>query len=781
MTRIALGRPAWGGSRAAMAAILASGALANPAVAQDSADDGLENNVIVVTAQKRAEDVQDVPISIAVFSADALEEANVDTVLELTSVAPNFQARQSQQIATTTLRVRGIGAAGNTAIEPSVATFLDGVYIPRSGSVIASFLDIEGVELLRGPQGTLFGRNASAGALSLRSGTPRNEFSGMVRGEVGNGDRYKFDGYVNAPLGENVAIRAAGLYQDFGGYWTNRLDGEQLGGSETAAGRISLNAQLGAIDWTVRADYSKITGDGLSNNDFDPTSVTPAQLAFFQMRLGGVLPDTTLFDRTLNQFQESRFDDKHWGVMSDASLDVGEYTLRMINSYRDWDNFQNDGDISFTPVNIFTRDGAYRSKSHNHELQIISPERGLLGGALDFVAGLYYFQEDYRIDEQFQLGPGFCNTLVPPPARPQCNGLLALGLGEDATDLDFTQDVESIAGYVQANVYASDSVWFTLGGRWTQDKKDALFDQVVNNPFAGGIRAVENQALELDEEEFTYRLGVNFQPHRDLLLFASHSTGYKSGGFNSGGSGAPLLGRRTFASETIDNYEIGAKSTWLDGALQANITFYRMDVNGLQDRTFDGIGFIVLNAGDLRQQGFEFDTVIRPSNRFKVTASLAYLDSEFTDFPLASGLPGLGGTQDLTGTNVALGSPEFSGSFGFQWSGEFGSSDIGWRLNSNYSFQSDVYAGAATDGNPQTIQDGYGLLDARFTVESLNDTWSLSVFGSNLFDKGFCTVRFPQPLGAAFGLNNGVFPGSTGIRCTEATPRTYGAAATFRF
>ena len=128
-----------------------------------------------------------------------------------------------------------------------------------------------------------------------------------------------------------------------------------------------------------------------------------------------------------------------------------------------------------------------------------------------------------------------------------------------------------------------------------------------------------------------------------------------------------------------------------------------------------------------------------------------------------------------------MGSPEFSGSFGFQWRGQFGSSDIGWRLNSNYSFQSDAYIGAATDGNPQSIQDGFGLLDARFTIESLNDSWSLSVFGSNLFDKGYCTVRFPQPLDAAFGLRNGVFPGSTGIRCTEGTPRTYGATATYRF
>ncbi|OAO00644.1 hypothetical protein A8B75_18120 [Sphingomonadales bacterium EhC05] len=765
-----------------LAAALVAGQAA-AATAQDGVDEeAADDNVIVVTAQKRAQNVQDVPISIAAFSEQQLTDANIDNVLELTSVTPNFRARQSQQIATTTLRIRGIGAAGNTAIEPSVATFLDGVYVPRPGSIIGTFLDIEGVEILRGPQGTLFGRNASAGAMSLKSASPKNEFSGMVRGEIGNADRYKVDGYVNAPISDNVAIRAAGLFQDFGGYWFNRFDGEQLGGSKTYAGRLSLKAEFGDLTWVVKGDYSRITGDGLSNNDFDPSSVTPAQLAFFQARLGGVLPDTVLFDRTLNQFQESRFIDKHWGISSDASLDLDGYTLRLINSYRDWDNFQNDGDVSFTPVNIFTRDGAYRSKSQNHELQFISPERELLGGALDFVAGLYYFQEDYRIDEQLNLGPGFCNTLVPPgPGRAGCNAQLAAGNGANATDLDFTQDVKSIAAYGQATIHISDAVDLTVGGRWTRDDKDALFVQLRNNPFAAAVRAPENQVLALTEEKFTYRISLNYKPNDDLLFFANHSTGYKSGGFNSGGGATPLLGRRTFAQETIDNYELGAKTTWFDGALQANLTFYRMDVGGLQDRSFDGVGFIVLNAGDLRQQGFEFDTVIRPSDNFKFFASIAYLDSEFTDFPLASGLPGIGGTQNLTGQSVALGSPEWSGSVGAEIRGDIGTSGTGWRFNTNYYFQADLFAGAATDGNPQTIQDGYGTLDARFTVHGPDNQWSLSAFGSNLFDQGFCAVRFPQPLGAAFGLNNGVFPGSAGIRCTEGTPRSYGLTGTFKF
>src|SRR5690606_6555010 len=156
---------------------LALGPVTSASAQDTTKSEAIDDNIIVVTAQKRAENVQDVPISIAAFTEAQLVDANVNDVLELTSVTPNFRATQAQQIATTTLRIRGIGAAGNTAIEPSVATFLDGVYIPRPGSIIGTFLDVEGVEVLRGPQGTLFGRNASAGALSLRSASPKRDFS----------------------------------------------------------------------------------------------------------------------------------------------------------------------------------------------------------------------------------------------------------------------------------------------------------------------------------------------------------------------------------------------------------------------------------------------------------------------------------------------------------------------------------------------------------------------------------------------------------------------------
>jgi iron complex outermembrane receptor protein len=767
-------------------------AASSSAFAQEGAEEELGGD-IVVTAQKRAENLQDVPISISAFNSEAIESANILSVTDLSKVAVNFQTARSSSVAATRINIRGIGAAGNTTIEPSVAVFVDGVYVPRAGAVIGNMLDIDGVEVLRGPQGTLFGRNASVGALSLRSALPEFDLSGMVGAEIGNGDRYKIKGHINLPLSDNVALRVAGMGQWFGGYWKNRLDGRQLGGSDDIAFRASLRAELGNLDWVIRGDYSRSKGDGFANFDFDASSVSPAQLEALRVRLGGVLPDTNLKDNKANQFVTADLDDRNWGVSSDASLEIGGgTTLRLINSYREWDNEQLDGDVAFTPVPILSRQSAFLSQSHNHELQLISPEREWLGGALDFVGGLYFFQEDFRIDEAVNLNSQFCNTLVAAGAsRDACNSYLATTGGIGATKQVVKQSLTSLAAYGQATVHVSDTLSATVGLRYTDDSKSGLFDQRIFTPFAATLRAPEILDLpDVDESRLTYRFNLSYKPSSDFMAFATYSTGYKSGGYNSGG-GTPSLStfdgngnlistRRIFGRETVDNYEIGARTSWLDDQLLANITFYRMDIGGFQDRSFDGIGFLVRNAGNLRQQGFEFDTAIRPSANFTFRAALAYLDSEFTDFPAASNLPGIGGTRDLKGFPANY-SPKWSGNVGFDWRGDIGSSGLGWELNSNLSFVSDQYVGGVSDGNPQSIEDGYYLLGARFSIKGPDDRWSIAIFGNNITGTDYSYINLYQVLDGALGLRNGVFTGSSAVRRAKADPRTFGAAVSFRF
>ncbi|PQM26057.1 hypothetical protein CVO77_13250 [Sphingopyxis lindanitolerans] len=810
-----------GGSAIALAICAATPAFAQDAAAAPDAPaaaDGAaeapasDSGDIVVTAQKREESVQKVAISIAAFSGDTLETANVVNVQDLGRVATNFQAARSSSIAAVHVNIRGVGAAGNSLIEPSVAVFQDDIYIPRAGSVLGNFLDVSAVEVLRGPQGTLFGRNASVGALSLHSALPTGDFSGEVGGEYGTAARKKLWGHLNLPVSGNLSLRFAGVGQWFDGYWFNKLDGRTFGGSDDYAFRGTAKYESGPLEWIVRADYSRMKGDGQNNNDLDPRSVSPAALA--SLAAAGLLPDTVFGDRTANTFITADFDDKNWGVNSSLSYELaGGSTLRLVNSYREWRSRQLDGDILFTPRPVVSRVGAYTSDSQSHELQFISPQGEWLGGLLDVVGGLYYFKEDFTLGEAFNMSAQYCTTLVsaaaaPPVSRADCETYRAATGGVAAADLRVTQTVKSLAAYGQATFHLADPLSLTLGGRWTQDKKSGTFDE-ASSPFTRVLRAPEVLTFpDIKESRFTYRISLNYQPADDVMLFANYSTGYKSGGYSSSGGPASLSvvdangdlvsTKRLFDQETVKNYELGIKARWLDRVLTTNLTFYRMDISGYQDKGYDGVGFIIRNAGNLRQQGFEFDTSIAPTHWFKLYGSLAYLDSQFTNFPFGAGLPGCakngagvipavclglpdrGQTQDLKGTPATF-SPKWSGNFGVDISGDIGSGGLNWAFNTNLALISDQSIGTTTDNNPQLVQDGYVLLGARFTVNGPDDRWSASIFGSNLTGTSYSYAAVYQPLGGPLGLNNGVFPGSTAVRRAEGDPRTYGVSATVRF
>lgn len=784
---------------------------AAPAAAAPEAAPPADSGDIVVTAQKRAENVQDVPISIAAFSGATLEKNNVVNLEGLTKVTPNLSVAKGAQTSYVRLAIRGIGAASNTTVEPSVAVFLDGAYVPRVGSAISSLLDMESVEVLRGPQGTLFGRNASVGAVSFHTAQPKfNDLGGEVSAEVGNGDRYKLTGILNLPVSDHTAFRFAGSQQWFGGYWHNRLDGKQVGGTDDTILRGSFRTEAGPVEWVFRADYAKVKGDGATNIDFDRSSVAPNQWDFFSAFFGA--PDTNLNDNKLNQYLTAHVSDKQWGLSSTLSFDVGGgSTLRLIDNYRDWKNSQLDGDVIFTPSRILSRTAPYDSKSQNHELQFISPTNQWLDGRLDLVAGLYYFHEKYEQGERLRLNDQFCNIVpaspLPSPPFPAgstrkslCLGILAAAGGtlEDAAVQDVHQITDSYAAYAQANVHFTDEIFATLGGRFSKDQKDGSYDQ-KSNALLTSVRAPETLILpDINDSRFTYRVGLNYEPIDNLLFFGSYSTGYKSAGYNSG-AGAPSITqpvaggpitpeKRVFDRETTDDFELGAKTSWFNRKLTLNLTFYRMNIKGFQDRSYDGTSFTVRNAGNLRHQGFEFDAIAKPMRNLSLYADLAYLDSEFTDYPDASNWPGfasIGGplTQDLKGKPATF-APKWSGRLGFDWAGDFGSSGWNWDFNSNLSFVSKQFGGLQNDANPQTIIDGYALLGARATINGPGNRWSVSLFGNNLLDKQYEAGNLYQFLEGSLpppGVRNGVFPGSTAVRRLHADPRTIGASATFRF
>ena len=496
-----------------------------------------------------------------------------------------------------------------------------------SARSISSMLDMESVEVLRGPQGTLFGRNASVGAVSFHTARPKyGDFSGEVTGEIGNGNRYKASGYVNVPVGDNAAFRFAGSQQWFKGYWHNDLDDKQVGGTDDTILRGSFRGEVGPVEWVFRADYAKMNGDGATNIDFDRSSVSDAQWAFFSGFLGA--PDTDLNDRTMNQFLTADLDDKQWGLNSTLSWDVGGgSTIRLINNYRDWENEQLDGDVIFTPTPIVSRTGLFDSKSQNHELQFISPTERWLDGRLDLVAGLYYFHEKYRQGEALHMNAQFCNKLVRPVGSLREHSRATTSSRRPAAPMPLCRTSTRRSTATQPTrrptfTSPTSSPRRSAGATARTRRKGRMTRPPIRSWPA--IRAVESLTLpDVDDSKFTYRLGLNYEPTEDHLFFATYSTGYKSAGYNSG-AGSPSLTtvgnppvvvtpeRRVFDRETVENWELGAKTSWLDRKLTLNLTLYRMNINGFQDRSFDGTSFTVRNAGNLRHQGFEFDGVAKP-------------------------------------------------------------------------------------------------------------------------------------------------------------------------
>ena len=738
---------------------------------------------IVVTAQKREESVQDVPISIQAFTGQTLDNAQVVSVAGLQRLVPNFTASRAAQTANVRLTIRGIGAAGNSAMDPSIGTFVDGVYVPRPGALFASFNDIAAAEVLRGPQGTLFGRNATVGAINLRSTNPGDELGGTAGIEWGDYGWQKYTATLDAPVGERLAFRLAGLYQATDGYTENTVTGDQLGENDTTGVRLGGTWRItDDLTWTVKYDYSKITGDGFVDNPIIPDTVTPAEMARLNAIFGGNPPEVTdPFNRKTNQVTVGDLDDKQWGIVSDLAWDVGGYTVRLLSGYRDWQNSQYEADVLFTTRYLLSRTGGYDSTSTSQELQLISPVDQLFGGRFDFVAGLYYFQEDFSILEQLGMLSDFCTTLIANPAqRAAC---IASPNKANATVLNFDQDATNYAIYGQGNFKLVDNLALVAGGRYTKDDKSGTFDQKVNNVIANALRlrAPEYDKLELNDDQPTWRLGLNWTPADDMLFFASYSTGYKSGGFNSGG-GSVNLGaeKRTFDKETSTNYEVGAKTTWGGGAAHFNVTLFRMDLNDFQDRAFDGTSFNVINAGDLRQQGVELDADYIVLEGLRLYGALGYLDSEFTRYPNASCLPypafvNPKCTQDLKGERNVY-SPKWQGNVGAELSGDLGISSLGYLFRIDAAYRSEANIGGINDGNPQTVEPGYSVLSGRFMVQFGADRqYSIGVFGENLTDQGSCQVRSYQPFNSQLGLLDPV-TGGTVTRCNTIPPRTLGVA-----
>lgn len=775
---------------------------------------------VIVTATKRAESIQDVPISISAYGAEFIEDSGVQDLRDIALYSPNFTISNSSQLSNSRIAIRGVGSVGNAGIEPSVGVFIDGVYYPRPGSVIGNLMDIQAVEVLRGPQGTLFGRNTPMGALNVRTKSPSfSGFEGNYELGYGSQNALNVGASVNVPLGENTAARFSGKYTDRDGFGDNLITGENFGGRND----LNLRGKLAYeptdnLSINLTADYGKINSEG-QTIEYLNSADSPILRGTLDTLIG-LDPSLTVngldlltdnpFDHDIYQDHRDDLDDTQWGLAGEITylMDSG-HEIKSITAKRSWDADYFESAIRL-PIQLFPRKTEYENDTFSQEFQLLSPT----GGAFDYLVGAFYYKEDYTISQDFDLGSEFCNPVVfgtlfgqaqrgegpfstanggpgPLPAGAafaaataqanQCDALPQV----DASDSDFDQDLESFAIFGQGTWHPTDALSLTLGGRYTTDSKTANFTNVVNNPFVIGlgVRANESQLdLNIDEfgfdtSKFTYFANASYDVSDDVMVFATTSTGYKSGGFNTDGV-FPALTRqqRIFGPEDTTNYELGVKSTLADGMVQLNVTAFRTDIEGFQDRAFDGISFITRNVGSLRQQGIEADGVFKPMDQLSFIAGASYLNSEFTDYDNASPLPG-GPVQDLTGERNHF-APKFQGSLVADWTDSldaFGGSFYFLRGEVQHTGSQNV--GGNTNQNPQSVQDSYNLLNARVGLRADDDRWEFSLWGKNLSDEGYCLTIFDQPFAPQL---NGVRNLTGPQRCAVGAPTTYGIELKFR-
>ena len=795
---------------------------------------------ILVTAQKREQSLQDVPISISTFTGEFLEDSGIDTLQQLGQYTPNLSLAFSSQLANNRIILRGVGSVGNSAIEPGVAVFVDGIYIPRPSTVIGTLTDLEIVEVLRGPQGTLFGRNASMGALNIRTRKPEEEFSGNIRASYGNYGHVQVAGALNGAFSPEIAGRVAFQYSDRNGYGENSFTEN---GSDSDVGVWEDGSVRGKLffepapdlDITLTADFSRIINGGGVIEVLSDT-VQPEYLVALRRFLShtdplampsGEVPEAARgFDNNVHQDHRDFAEDEQWGIAGDVNWRVGEHTVRSLTGYRKWYNDTLNESIIRLPMDLIRRITFYDVETVSQELQLLSPA----GGLIEYVAGAYFYREDYGIDQAFDNGPDFCSPFVGNlfasylasfNFSPQAANAIAGGVARDcdnAAQRDalvtrFRQEVSNYALYGQLTLNVTEQLRVTGGVRWTDSNKDGSFLSLVNNPislppsqenpFTLDLRIPEaHPDLEYDEEEITWLANISYSPTEDMMLFATYATGFRSGGFNPEGfdSVAEAAGAdRVYETETVDNIEVGAKGALFDSRVVVSLNYFHTEIDDLQDRRFDGVNFLMQNVEELTQQGMELDIQARPVDRLYTVLGVSYLDSSFGNFPNATSLPAdiaayrtavqvsrfLGfppgdlPVRDLTGARNHF-SPEWQLSFVAEWSDRIPVHGLGWFVRGEYQYVSEQNVGADTNQAPQTVQPGYDIINARLGLRGADDGWEISGFVHNVFDQDYCQVVFIQPLATSLNL---VDPATGGgmQRCVVGVPRVWGVEASYRF
>jgi iron complex outermembrane receptor protein len=808
-------------SAAALAAgfTLAAGAMPSATLAADASDSSLTE--IVVTAERRAENLQKTPLAMQVVSAQELADAGVVQVRDLGALVPGLIIGQGG--AATQIYIRGVGDFGSTPItNPAVAFNLDGVYVARTQAVEGNLYDISRVEVLKGPQGTLYGRNASGGAINVITNAPSlTGFGGYGEIEAGKYGEALVDGALNLPLSSQFALRASFQTVSRDGYLSEGGDDDHH-----QSGRLQALWKTDAVSVLAGVDYTHVGGDGAGyvvlssaarNNaspwtqasdplvapyfygaaaaqgsclpgGFFPTVVNPGKCPAVAPYPSPPFPPGTLGPYTsLYSFPSGsqRTDNTFWKAHADITADLGFATLTVLPAYQSAAMAYNT-----TPAGLSYTDSPDDSKAESVEARLSNSS-----GPVTWVGGLYYFHQNQDSSEIIDGGVVQNNNAVT------------------------NQSTRSEAAFGELNFSVTDETRLIAGARYTSDRRtidgsvSALPPSVSFLPtgpagiacFAGlpNPCLLENYAGEKTFSKFTWKLGVETDLTAQNLLFATVSTGFKAGGFDQSAGFTPGSHEAlSYNPENLTAFELGSRNRFLDNRLQINAeAFYWKYKDHQEPRlTEDGLGvlsFDYQNAGDATLYGLDLDLVAKATDADTVHATVEYLHSVYNTFaydvpanttgaPFARGAgngftsfnplaPNAASTTCAVSTittgslaggehvdcagNPLTHAPRWSGSAGYEH--RFGlPADYGLTAAVNAQFASRRYL--STDFLPSELAPSYISMDAFLTLAPHTNSWSLQLFGRNLSNRAIYTSAYEGPLAGY-------------VAATLAAPRTYGA------
>lgn len=701
--------------------------LSSYASAQSESRSSASLEEIIVTAERRAASLQDIPIAISAFTENELEARQISEPLDLIDFIPNLSGSNNTGLGTANAYyLRGLGNTESIAsFDAPVGTYVDNVYIARQNGNNVAFFDVERVEVLRGPQGTLFGRNTTGGAVAVHVKKPDEEFGGFVEIGFGDFDRTQIRGTVDIPISENVLTKLTAFNIDGDGYVTNTNTGDQLNGEKSSGFRGDLRVKSDNLLWDLSVEFvedesaniinsfagqSVFSGPPSSNstNRFSQTGIraTDSEGTIEQLSRGEGLGNNT----------------ESFGITSTLNWTLENGSLEWIASYRDLSqDFILDFFDGAGPVGGFT---IANQGSHEQISQELKFSSDTLVDNLNLVAGLYYFTEDNDTDFTDVFALAFGNLVL--------------------ADRQLANDLDTYAIYAQGDYAISDKLTLTLGGRYTQEEKDIVFTDTKNELLAAGLPNLLVFPTAPDAEltnanliaagvpvsqkvnEFTPRIALQYRTNDDVMLFASATRGFKSGGWNARGTAPSEL--LAFQPEKVWSYEAGFRSEWLDNRLRLNATAFLMDVEDFQTpsafvRPDTTVAFITRNFADLENKGIEVDLTAVPVEGLNLYASIGIQNAEqkpgapILDQIATCLADGTGANQGIVDLNCnvarATRSPDLTFNIGANY--QFMMSD-GITVEPSVNFRHVDDQNISTSGGPAGAADSYNNVNAAISV-----------------------------------------------------------------